>query len=230
LSGQGSTAAPIGLMGGTFDPVHFGHLRAALEVRAACELGEMRLLPAATPPHRTAPLAPASLRLAMLRSAVGDAAALVVDDRELRRGGPSYTVDTLAGLRHELPHTPLCLVLGADAFLGLDRWHRWQEIFSLAHLIVIPRPGTPLALNGPVGEELRQRRSSRAALRNPAGGAIVEQAITPLGISASAIRALVASGGDPRYLVPDPVRELLLASGCYGKAGQQAATAAGTEV
>ncbi len=217
-------SAPLGLFGGTFDPVHCGHLRAALEVVEGCRLAGVRLVPAAVPPHRPAPQASAELRLRILRAAVADEPRLSVDDRELRRAGPSYTIDTLRSLRAELPLTPLCLVLGADAFHGLAGWREWRALFTLAHLAVIPRPGVPLAPTGELAEEFLRRRSTDVArLTDPAGGAIVEQPVTALAISASAIRALLARGGDPRFLVPEPVRRLLLAERCYDPAAQSAA-------
>jgi nicotinate-nucleotide adenylyltransferase len=212
-----ATGGPVGLLGGTFDPVHLGHLRAALEVRAACGLDEVRLVPAGAPPHRAAPVAPAALRLRMLRAAVAGVPGLAVDDREVRRAGPSYTVDTLESLRGDEPGRPLCLVLGADAFLGLATWRRWRDLLGLAHVVVIDRPGWELAARGELAGELAGRRvDGPAALRDPAGGAILVQSITPLAISSTAIRELVAGGGDPRFLVPEAVRELIEASGCYG--------------
>lgn len=214
-------------MGGTFDPVHCGHLRAALEVLESCRLGALRLVPAAVPPHRAQPIATPGQRLRLLRAAVSAEARLAVDARELARAGPSWTIDTLRSLRSELPATPLCLVLGADAFLGLESWRDWRAIFTLAHLIVIPRPGVPLAPAHELAAEFAARRATTAAcLGDPAGGAIIEQPVTPLGISASAIRALLAAGGDPRWLVPDAVRDILLEEGFY----KNAAPAANTEV
>lgn len=208
---------PVGLLGGTFDPVHHGHLRAALEVRAACGLDELRLVPAGLPPHRAAPVAPAALRLRMLRAAVAGVPGLAVDDRETRRPGPSYTIDTVEALRAEEPGRPLCLVLGADAFLGLEGWRRWRDLLGCVHVVVIPRPGWEPDAGGALGAELAARRApGPGALREPGGGAIVVQAVTPLAISASAIRELLAGGGDPRFLVPEAVREIIVASGCYG--------------
>lgn len=213
-----AAAGPLGILGGTFDPVHNGHLRAAVEVLESCRLSGMRLVPAGQPPHRRPPVAPADLRLRMLRAAVEGDTRLSVDDRELRRRGPSYMVETLTSLRAEIGQRPLCLVLGADAFLGLPTWHRWQELFGLAHLIVIDRPGWQLTVAGELARQLANRRDEDvAALARAPAGAIRVQAITRLEISSSAIRALVAAGGDPRFLVPDAVRELFMKSGCYQK-------------
>jgi nicotinate-nucleotide adenylyltransferase len=207
---------PLGILGGTFDPVHHGHLRTALEVVEACRLSELRLMPCATPPHRPPAHAPAELRLRMLKAAVADEPRFTVDERELHRQGPSYTVDSLALLRAEVGPRPLCLILGADAFLALESWHRWREITGLAHLVVVHRPGWELAATGELASLLSARRTDDLlALHRASAGAIRVQAVTSLDISSSAIRGLVARGGDPRYLVPDPVRNLILTTGCY---------------
>jgi nicotinate-nucleotide adenylyltransferase len=207
---------PIGIFGGTFDPVHHGHLRAALEVLDACQLAELRLVPAGVPPHRPPPQAPADLRLEMLRRSVGSEPRLVVDDRELRRRGPSYSVDTLTELRAEVGARPLCLVLGADAFLDLAGWHRWRDLPGLAHVVVIHRPGARLEIGGEIAALFAgRRRDDVGALAASSAGVLRVQPVTQLDISSSAIRALVAGGGDPRYLVPDAVRDLLMANRCY---------------
>jgi nicotinate-nucleotide adenylyltransferase len=209
---------PVGVLGGSFDPVHFGHLRTALEVLESCQLGVVHLVPSGVPPHRRPPVAPAAQRLRMLQAAVAGAPRLVVDDRELRRAGPSYTVDSLAGLRAEFPARPLCLIVGADAFLALPTWHRWRELLAFAHLVVVHRPGWRLEPAGELARLLEDRRSDGArALQESSAGRIRVQPVTALDISSSAIRALVARGGDPRFLVPDPVRELILDSGCYSQ-------------
>lgn len=206
----------IGILGGTFDPVHFGHLRAALEVLAACRLAAVHLMPCAQPPHRPAPAAPVELRLRMLREAIACEPRLVADERELRRPGPSYMVDSLTLLRGENPARGLCLVLGADAFLGLPSWHRWREIVALAHIIVVHRPGWQLQAEGELGRLLAERRDDDvAALHRAAAGIIRVQPVTSLDISSSAIRELASRGGDPRFLVPEPVRDLILSTGCY---------------
>lgn len=189
--------APVALLGGTFDPVHYGHLRFADAVRRALELSEVRLVPAGDPPHRDAPKAPAADRLAMLNLAVAEFPGLVVDDRELRRAGKSYTVDTLIDLRREFPDRPLLLLLGADAFRGLPAWHRWHELFDLAHLVVVERPGVDLEteLPPPLLAILRERRvADPGSLVSRPAGAILMQAIAPLDVSATEIREHVAGG------------------------------------
>ena len=204
--------APVALLGGTFDPVHCGHLRLADDVRRALGLASVRLVPAGDPPHREAPTASAADRVAMLQIAVAEFPGLVVDDRELRRGGKSYTVRTLAELRREFPHSPLLLLLGADAFRGLPTWHRWGEILNLAHIVVVERPGVDLeaslpALLLPIWRE-RLVRDPRILLSRPAG-AILVQEIAPVDISATTIRNCIANAagaGDKwRGLLPPAV-------------------------
>lgn len=210
----------VGILGGTFDPVHFGHLRAALEMQEALGLAEVRLLPCGQPPHRVLPRACAADRLAMLELALAGQSALRVDRRELERSGPSYMVDTLTSLRAELGASPLCLLLGSDAFLGLPQWHRWQELLPLAHLVVLQRPGWRLdSVPTPLAEMLAAHRLTAAAeLRlRPAGG-ILLQPVTPLDISATAIRALIAAGRSPRYLLPDAVWDYIHRRGLYAAA------------
>ena len=216
--------APVGLFGGTFDPVHLGHLRTALEILEGCGLAEIRFIPCGTPAHRPLPVASSELRVAMLRAAVAAEPRFVVDEREVLRPGPSYTFDTLTALRAEHGRTPLCLILGADAFLGLQSWHRWSELVDLAHLILIQRPGWSMPEAGALHELLRQRRV--VDVRDLAGapaGSIWIQPVSQLDISSSAIRSLVAAGGDPGFLVPEPVRALIMASRCFNP-GAAAAT------
>jgi nicotinate-nucleotide adenylyltransferase len=206
-------SAPIGIFGGTFDPIHYGHLRTAFEVLHALELRELRFIPAGDPPHRDKPRLDAARRLELVRAAVAEQPGFVVDDREIRRRGPSYTVLTLEELRADLPDTPLCLVLGMDAFRGLAAWHRWHELLVLAHLVVAPRPGWDAPITGVVSELLADRRvEAPAALRTIRAGRIFVQPVTQLDISSTEMRDLLDAGRDPRYLVPDAVRALLRAT------------------
>ncbi len=210
----------IGIFGGTFDPIHFGHLRSALEVREGVGLDEVRFIPCGIPPHRGMPRATALQRLAMVRAAISTEPAFRADDRELRRRGPSYMVDTLASLRAEFGHRPLCLLLGMDAFLGLESWHRWQSLNDLAHLVVMHRPGwewqagqAPVGLSLLVGE--RRCEDPQRLARQPAGR-ICFQAVSQLDISSSRLRALFAAGKNTRYLLPEGVRQLIEAQNIYG--------------
>jgi nicotinate-nucleotide adenylyltransferase len=210
----------IGIFGGTFDPVHFGHLRPALDVKQALGLREMRLIPAFKPPHRESPAANPGQRLTMLRAAVGSEPDLLVDNREMKREGESFMVDTLISLREELGDEPLCLVLGADAFLQLDTWRQWEKIPQLAHIVVTHRPGWELDIDkaSPAIQQLWRERyvADRVELETQPAGKIVLQAVTPLEISATQIRALVAAGKSPRYLLPDSVWNLIRMNGLYG--------------
>ena len=189
--------APLGLLGGTFDPIHYGHLELAREVRNVLGLAAVRLIPAGDPPHRAAPVATAAHRLEMVELAIAGEPGLEVDAREVERPGRSYTVPTLLELRAEAPERHLALLLGADAFLGLPTWHRWRDLFELAHLVVVARPGVAFESAMPpelAGEWARRRRRDGAALAEAAAGAIVTQPISAHPISASAIRAQLARG------------------------------------
>ncbi len=206
----------IGILGGTFDPIHHGHLRCAQELLQDLPLDEVRLIPCHIPPHRDAPHASALQRARMLQAAVEGVPGLRVDDRELSREGPSYTVDTLHGLRAEFGATPLCLIVGMDAFNGLDSWHRWQELIGLAHIVVAHRPGWRAPQTGAVAELLQRHAvDSASALRARPAGCVLPWPITALDISASAIRAQVAAGKSPRFLVPKAVVGIIAAEGLY---------------
>jgi nicotinate-nucleotide adenylyltransferase len=210
---------PIGLFGGTFDPIHYGHLRTAFELWQSLKLAEVRFLPTGNPPHREAPLASSELRLDMVRAAVVGQSGFTVDDREIRRSGVSYSIDTLLELRLEYPQRSLCLLLGMDAFLGMPTWHRWREIFGLAHVVVAHRPGWKAPIMGPLGEEMVDRGTGSVQdLHNSSAGRIYVHAVTQLEIASTDLRALILAGRDLRYLVPEPVRDLILRTGCYAQA------------
>ncbi len=214
----------IGLFGGTFDPVHFGHLRMALELKQRLGLSDMRLVPASLPPHREAPGSSAEHRLAMLKLAVAQDGVLRVDDRELRRAGPSYTFDTLRELRGELgAETALVWAMGVDAFAQLHTWHRWRELLDLASIAVVARPGAALPSVGPVADLLRGHRvpDARALAEHPAGRVAVLE-LTPLGISATQIRHLIGQGLAPRYLLPDSVWHYIQEHQLYGASPEAA--------
>ena len=206
----------IGLLGGTFDPVHIGHLRSALEVADALALDELRLLPNFRPPHRDTPQVAAEQRLEMVRVAVEGISPLVVDDRELKRDKPSYTIDTLELMRAELAaDDPLFLLLGWDAFCGLPSWHRWEELLQHCHILVLQRPDADSEPPDALRNLLAARSvSGPLALTGPNGNiAFVWQ--TPLAVSATQIRQLLASGKSVRYLVPDAVLAYIDAHGLY---------------
>src|SRR5919109_1287867 len=172
---------PIGVFGGTFDPIHCGHLRTAFELR-----------------HE------------MVRAAVADQPSFLVDDREVRRSGMSYSVDTLTELRAEFPTRSLCLLLGMDAFLGLPNWHRWRELFDLAHVVVAHRPGWKAPTQGPLGELMVDRGTGAVNdLHRAPAGRIYVHAVTQLEISSTELRQIIDAGRDPRFLVPDAVRDII---------------------
>ncbi len=210
--------APMGLFGGAFDPIHYGHLRTAFELWQALKLAEVRLLPTGNPPHRAELRAAAEVRLSMVKAAVADQPAFVVDDREVRRSGVSYSVDTLTELRKEHPERSLCLLIGMDAFLGLPNWHRWRDLFELAHIVVAHRPGWRAPTLGPLGEIMVDRGTGNIRdLHDLPAGRIYVHAGTQLEISSTELRQLLVAGRDPRYLVPDTVREIIFRTGCYAR-------------
>lgn len=205
------------ILGGTFDPIHYGHLRAVEEVRQALDIAKVMLIPAGHPPHRKSPWAGAHHRLAMTRIAVAHHPRFTVTDLEVQRDGPSYTVDTLATLRQQRPDALLAMVIGMDAFLRFDTWRDWQRILELTHLIVTGRPGWPAAeLPEALRQTLYQRRCDDIReLRLQSAGHIFFHTITALEISATAIRSLLASGQSPRFLLPDEVLDYIDGEGLY---------------
>jgi nicotinate-nucleotide adenylyltransferase len=195
----------IGVFGGTFDPVHNGHLRVALDALEQLGLVEVRLVPLAHAVHRDQPETPPALRLAMLEAAVAGRPRLVVDRREFDRTGPSYSVDTLADLRRDFPGSPLCLLLGSDAFNGFHRWHKPETILAMASLAILTRPDTAVA--AAVRPLYEAHRVPRLDPGNP--GQIVRCPVTQLGISSSDIRHRRAAQRSIDFLVPDPVLQLI---------------------
>jgi len=193
----------IGVFGGTFDPVHYGHLRSALEVKELFGLDEVRLIPCKLPPHRDQPDATPTMRLDMLQIAIQDQSGLVVDARELNRDGPSYMVDTLQSLREDFPKHPLLLFIGSDAFEKLLSWHRWQELFDFAHVVVLIRPGYALA--NVDAFFLARLVVNQSELSSNLEGRVFFQPVTQLDISATAIREMIARKQSPRFLLPDGV-------------------------
>lgn len=211
---------PIGIFGGTFDPVHFGHLRPALEALEELGLAELRLIPVHVPAHRAMPAAGGDHRLELLRLATAGIAGFRVDTRELDRPGPSYMVDTLISLRREFPQRSLCLILGMDSFLALPHWHRWRELSELAHLVVLERPGSEPPRQGELAQWLAPRQvDAPAALNARPAGAVYFLPVTQLSISATRIRELIAAGRPPHFLLPEPVWQAIAAAGLYGWQG-----------
>ncbi|WP_376695062.1 nicotinate-nucleotide adenylyltransferase [Wenzhouxiangella sp. EGI_FJ10305] len=205
------------IFGGTFDPVHYGHLRAAAEVCEKLAVDDFRLLPAGIPPHRDYTGAEAYHRLAMLELALAPYPDLTVDEREVRRDGPSYMVETLASIRDEAGPRPIILCLGQDAANKLNGWHRWRELLELAHLLVMKRPRSRPKYSGEVAEVLRERRVRRAnQLMETESGRVCYLGVTQLAISSTDIRRQVADGRDPRFLLPSTVLAYIRKHGLYG--------------
>lgn len=201
----------IGIFGGTFDPVHYGHLRSALEVKDIFGLAEVRLIPCANPPHREQPAVTANMRLQMLELAIKNQPGLKIDTRELDRydqhQAPSYMVDTLKSLRQEFPTEPLLLFIGSDAFKHITGWHQWQQLFDYAHIVVMTRPGFET-------QQLDDFFTARLAkdineLAQASAGKLCFQPITQLDISATAIRDIIARKQNPGFLLPDAVIEYI---------------------
>jgi nicotinate-nucleotide adenylyltransferase len=204
------------MLGGTFDPVHIGHLRSALEVAESYALDQLLLIPSARPPHRATPQVSAQQRLAMVQLAVAGVDLLSVDDRELRRDKPSWSIDTLLSLRAELDEQDqLLLILGWDAFCGLPSWHRWDELLEHCHILVLQRPDADIEAPQALRDLVAAKSvSGPQTLQGPSGQiAFVWQ--TPLAISATQIRHLLATQRCVRYLVPDAVFNYIYAHRLY---------------
>jgi nicotinate-nucleotide adenylyltransferase len=202
-----------------FDPVHLGHLQLAQQVRNSCGLDSVRLIPAGNPVHRDKAAVSAESRIGMLDLAVANEAWLQVDDRECRSPAPSYTFDTLAGLRSELPDTVLYLLMGLDAFIALQTWYRWQELFTLAHVVVVSRPGyalTTAALAPVVRAELDARLAPDCReLSDSACGRIWLAALPTPPISSSQVRQVLRAGGNTQELLHPAVAEFIRQRGLY---------------
>lgn len=207
----------IGILGGTFDPIHNGHLRLAREALAQLHLTEVRIIPTGLPPHRDAPVASAQDRLEMASLAVAYKPGLTLDDREIRRQGVCYTVDTLTELRAELgAEEGLCLLLGADAFLGLTSWHDWRRLFELAHIVIAHRPGNTLD-SAMMDAELAAQWQKRKVIKLPEtpAGSILEFAMTPVDVSASVIRELLSQGKSVQGMLPYTVLNYIIQQHLY---------------
>ncbi len=211
------SSGPIGIFGGTFNPIHHGHLRSALELKQSLALDQVRLVPAAEPPLRRAPELSAEQRAELVEQAVASEPGLVCDRRELSRQGPSYTVDTLVELRTELgTDRPLCLIVGTDILERLDQWHRWEELLDFAHLVVIARPGWRMPETGRIASWVEEHGGVSADLQGSPAGLVVLQQQRQLPISATEIRDMITAGQSPRYLLPDAVWDTIQRLGAYG--------------
>ena len=206
----------IGIFGGTFDPVHFGHLRPVQEVCQNLSLDEVRWIPCGMPPHRGFPQVSVEHRLAMMKLALQDNVKFIADDRETKCDGPSYTVNTLESLREDFPDDSLVLILGQDAFNGLPEWHRWRDLLNLAHIVVCTRPGSELASSGQLIEWMSDKCIQDAKqLSTKSAGFIYKHDVTQLPISATQIRQLYLQGESPQYLLPNAVNEYIHTNGLY---------------
>jgi nicotinate-nucleotide adenylyltransferase len=200
----------IGLLGGTFNPIHFGHLRMAQELADALNFNEVRFIPSANPPHRTTPEVSAQHRAAMVQLAISDNPLFTVDTRELERTGASYMIDTLISLRNELgENNTLCLIMGSDAFVKLDTWHHWQKLLDYCHIILVQRPNIApdqpklsAALTALLHDHYTENVDD---LVHKSAGYIHMQKITPLDVSATKIREMIATNDEVKYLLPDNV-------------------------
>lgn len=193
----------IGIYGGTFNPVHYGHLRSAIEVKEAFALDTVRLLPCYQPPHKHQPTVSANQRLQMLKLAIINTPDLICDSRELEREGYSYMVDTLVTLKQDFPDESLLLFIGTDAFAGLSSWYQWQDLFKLAHIVVMTRPNS---VNPILSDFLKKRVcDSKTGLNHTQSGKLFFQSVTQLDISATLIRTLQSEGKSLHFLLPDNV-------------------------
>lgn len=205
------------ILGGTFDPIHYAHLRTAVELRERLDIEAVTLVPSHIPPHRGEPGATPEQRLNMLHLAVEGEAGLQVDERELARNTPSYTADTLAELRGELGEDEsLAMVVGTDSFASIDRWHQWERLLTLAHIIVVQRPGYDIPEAGVAGRLLAENAGTTAdTLKQLPAGKVWPVTLPLLDIAATAIRDHIRKGRSPRYLVPDGVLSLIRETGLY---------------
>ena len=213
----------IGLLGGTFDPVNNGHIRLAVEMVERLQLDEIHLIPAAVPPLRDQPRVAGSQRLSMLATVIEEFDSFVIDDRELHRDGPSYTIDTLEELRQEHPDDSMSLIIGMDAFLQLEQWHRWKDLRSHVNVAVATRPGYPLPTTGRLREVLQKHFTTPLeSLSESRNGIVKVIEIPSLHISATYIRKQIANGKDVRLLTLPTVIDFIKENGLYGYRQQPA--------
>ncbi|MFN2288431.1 MAG: nicotinate-nucleotide adenylyltransferase [Chromatocurvus sp.] len=210
----------VAIFGGTFNPIHHGHLRSAVELPEHLPVAGLRFMPCALPPHREPPGISARQRAAMIELAIEGESRLSCDIRELERSGLSYTIDSLCSLRQEIgPRRSLILVMGCDALLGLDHWHRWQELLQHCHIVAIARPGWEWPTRGELADYLASRRVTAETLSQAPAGGVCTVSLRPLPISATEIRSLLQSGLSARYLVPDAVHTYIHQHSLYRQRG-----------
>jgi len=207
----------IGILGGTFDPIHFGHLRTALDVQQRLSLDEVRFIPCGEPAHRNKPIAEPLQRLAMVRAAIAGQKKFTVDDREIRRDGPSYMVDTLTSLKQDFKEQSLCLILGTDAFNGLTLWYQWEKIFDLANIVVMRRPDTDgkATINKRLFKLIKHCLLDVDDLKRKQNGGISFVPVTQLEISATTIRQQWQQCNDIQFFLPDSVLTLIQQQNIY---------------
>ncbi|MDX1519187.1 MAG: nicotinate-nucleotide adenylyltransferase [Gammaproteobacteria bacterium] len=207
----------IGILGGTFDPVHNGHLRLALEIQQQLDLSGVRLIPLNIPPHRDPPAAGSEHRLKMLVNACNGVNGLIVDDREINREQTSWTIDTVMSLREEFPDHSLCLIMGEDAFAGLDSWRSWNKLTDYVHLVVASRISTGITAYPDTVKKLLEERETDdpATIKRELNGYIIRVPIPMLEISSSRIRELLASNQAVDFLLPQPVLDYILEQQLY---------------
>ncbi len=210
---------PIGILGGTFDPVHNGHLRLALEVYQSCALAEVRMVPLHIPPHRQSPCSSPEQRLQMLKLATQNVNGLVIDERELQRADVSFTVDTLLSLRKEYGSQPLSLIMGMDAFQSLNTWHRWKSLLDYTHIIVARRPGVNMQLENAEVADLYSKKvtTELSVMYEQEAGSIFEIDVAELNISSTRVRELLNTRQDVHYLLPENVISYIELEGLYHK-------------
>jgi nicotinate-nucleotide adenylyltransferase len=210
---------PVGILGGTFDPVHHGHLRLALECIQAAGLAEVNLVPLHAPAHRGPVTASATQRLDMLRLATANMAQLHVDDMEIRRGGTSWSIDTVSEYRRKLGNRPICLIMGMDAFQGLHGWKQWDLIPGLVHIIVAARPDTePVFENKQIADLYTASHTDNVAdIHSTPAGRILKINIPLLSISSTRIRSLLAAGQGADFLLPQTVLSYIYKEKIYLK-------------
>lgn len=210
------TLVPLTLLGGTFDPIHYGHLRCAEEARQKLTLKTVTLLPAGQPVHRAMPRASAAQRLEMLQLAVKEFPNLKVDSREIERSGPSYMVDTLKSIRQQWPQRPVHLLVGQDAVNQLDSWYQWLELFELANIVILTRPAAEVTYSQELSYQIDKRRTDDCALLNAtSAGAVLPLQVAAIDVSATMIKSIIRLGRPPKGMMPSEVWLFIVENGLY---------------